>query len=74
MCSNCNYVNPKVVLGVEQWKCPICGETHDRDINAARNILRKGIVGRELSEIRNACGGPRSSVKQESSKSSSKLK
>ena len=66
MCSNCNYVNPKVVLGVEQWKCPICGETHDRDINAARNILRKGIVGRELSEIRNACGGPRSSVKQES--------
>ena len=74
MCSNCNYVNPKVVLGVEQWKCPICGETHDRDINAARNILRKGIVGRELSEIRNACRGPRSSVKQESSKSSSKLK
>ena len=43
-----------------------------RDINAALNILQKwnktsqGIVGRELSEIRNACGGPRCSVKQES--------
>lgn len=41
------------------------------DINAAKNILKKGvtslgIVGREPSEITNACGEPRSSVKQES--------
>lgn len=69
-CHTCGYVNPKVVLGVEKWKCPICGESHDRDINAAKNILNKGvtslgIVGRERAEITNACGVPRSTAKQE---------
>ena len=69
-CHTCGYVNPKVVLGVEQWKCPVCSSEHDRDINAALNILNKGvtslgIVGRERTEIKNACGEPRSSAKQE---------
>ena len=69
-CHDCGYVNPKVKVGVNYWKCPICGENHDRDINAALNILSKyvtsrSIVGWELTEIRNACGEPRSSVKQE---------
>lgn len=69
-CHVCGYVNPKVKVGVNYWKCPICGENHDRDINAALNILSKyvtsrSIVGWELTEIRNACGEPRSSVKQE---------
>ena len=69
-CHTCGYVNPKVVLGVEQWKCPVCSSEHDRDINAALNILNKGItsqgiVGRERAESTNACGGPRSSMKQE---------
>ena len=75
-CHTCGYVNPKVVLGVEHWKCPICGESHDRDINAAKNILNKGvtslgIVGRERAESINAYGEPRGSVKQEVSVSSS---
>ena len=69
-CHTCGYINSKVVLGVEQWKCPVCGESHDRDINAAKNILNKGvtslgIVGRERAESTNACRGPRSSAKQE---------
>lgn len=69
-CHVCGYVNPKVKVGVNYWKCPICGENHDRDINAALNILSKyvtsrSIVGWELTEIRNACGEPRSSAKQE---------
>ena len=69
-CHICGYVNPKIILGVETWKCPVCGESHDRDINAAKNILKKGvaslgIVGRERTESTNACGGPCSSTKQE---------
>jgi transposase len=69
-CHICGFVNPKVKVGVNYWKCPVCGESHDRDINAALNILSKyvtsqSIVGWELTEIRNACGGPRSSMKQE---------
>ena len=69
-CHVCGFVNPKVKVGVNYWKCPICSSEHDRDINAALNILSKyvasrSIVGWELTEIRNACGEPRSSVKQE---------
>ena len=74
-CHICGYINPKVVLGVEKWKCPICGENHDRDINAAKNILNKGvtslgIVGRERAESTNACGAPNGATKQEVSVSS----
>lgn len=74
-CHNCGFVNPKVKIGVKQWTCPVCGVFHDRDINAAQNILTKGvtslgIVPREPREIKNASGEPRSSVKEESPKSS----
>ena len=75
-CHICGYVNPKVVLGVEQWKCPVCSSEHDRDINAALNILHKwnmtsqSIVGEGTAEITNACGEPRSSAKQEISQPS----
>ena len=64
-CHSCGYVNKDVVIGVEKWKCPVCSAEHDRDINAAQNILYKGIVGRERAESINACGVPRSTVKQE---------
>ena len=64
-CHNCGKVNEKIVVGIEKWTCPSCGETHDRDINAALNILYKGIVGRERAENTNACGAPSSAVKHE---------
>lgn len=42
-CNVCGNVNPDVTLGVKHWVCPVCATEHDRDINAARNILYIGV-------------------------------
>ncbi|MFB2975968.1 RNA-guided endonuclease InsQ/TnpB family protein [Microseira sp. BLCC-F43] len=41
-CSSCEYVMDKMPLNVREWECPKCGTSHDRDVNAARNILAVG--------------------------------
>ncbi|NYH80411.1 putative transposase [Actinopolyspora biskrensis] len=49
-CSDCGRVDGTKPLSVRTWPCP-CGATHDRDRNAARNILAAG-----RAERQNACG------------------
>ncbi|MEV0436567.1 MULTISPECIES: RNA-guided endonuclease InsQ/TnpB family protein [unclassified Nocardia] len=51
LCSACGVVGEAKPLHVREWTCA-CGVTHDRDLNAARNILAAG-----RAERLNACGG-----------------
>jgi putative transposase len=51
LCSACGSLAEQMPLHVRAWTCPGCGTVHDRDVNAARNILAAG-----LAERRNACG------------------
>lgn len=43
-CSDCGYTAPKMPLNVREWTCPDCGVLHDRDVNAARNVLAAGLA------------------------------
>jgi putative transposase len=52
-CSACGYHDGPKPLSVRAWACPACGTVHDRDVNAARNIL----VAAGLAETLTACGG-----------------
>jgi putative transposase len=56
-CSCCGQIGGKKELSVREWTCLFCGETHDRDVNAAKNIKVAG----GLSETRNGHRGRRKS-------------
>ncbi len=47
-CGNCGHVVDKLPLDVREWDCPECGTHHDRDINAAQNILAAFSCGESL--------------------------
>lgn len=76
LCSACGALAQRMPLNMRSWTCR-CGQTHDRDVNAARNILAEG-----LSVI--ACGGGvrpqrtnvrtgRPSVKQETQRATAEI-
>jgi putative transposase len=46
LCSRCGHRVGKLPLAVRSWDCPCCGGHHDRDVNAARNILAAGLAER----------------------------
>jgi putative transposase len=42
-CGHCGEVNPMLTLSEREWQCPVCKTIHDRDQNAAANILNEGL-------------------------------
>ena len=48
-CSVCNWKKEDLKLSDRSWKCPNCGTEHDRDINAAKNILTYGLSLKSIS-------------------------
>jgi putative transposase len=74
-CSACGHRIASLSLSTRAWACPGCGARHDRDLNAAKNLLAAGLAAAARNDPGgDACGDgvrrqgsslPRSSVKQE---------
>jgi transposase len=60
LCSGCGALNPNLTLVDRTWLCSSCGTQHDRDLNAARNILAEGmrVLAAGQTESQNARGEP----------------
>jgi len=52
LCSCCGYKLEELDLGMRQWSCPCCHTEHDRDVNAAINLMNVAV-----SSTVSACGG-----------------
>ncbi|MDI1461195.1 RNA-guided endonuclease TnpB family protein [Catellatospora sp. KI3] len=68
LCSTCGALAQPMPLGVREWTCP-CGAVHDRDVNAARNILAAGLAvtacGDDVRPQRGTSRTGQSSARQE---------
>jgi putative transposase len=74
-CGNCGHIVDKLPLDVREWDCPECGTHHDRDINAANNILAAGLAvivcganvrpggHKSNGQLRNTCKGKKQKPK-----------
>ncbi|MFA5132631.1 MAG: RNA-guided endonuclease TnpB family protein [Candidatus Paceibacterota bacterium] len=52
MCSNCGHVLDTLPLRIRVWTCPGCGAVHDRDVNAAKNLLNVALRYKETVNAR----------------------
>ncbi|MET7399529.1 RNA-guided endonuclease TnpB family protein [Dactylosporangium sp. NPDC005572] len=68
LCSNCGETTDRMPLALRAWTCP-CGAKHDRDVNAARNILAAGLAvsacGADVRPQQGSSRTRRPAVKQE---------
>jgi putative transposase len=55
ICSACGFLLAELSLSARTWRCPSCRARHDRDLNAAKNILAAGLAAARGSPG-NACG------------------
>jgi putative transposase len=71
LCSTCGALQEKMPLHIRTWTCDSCGTTHDRDVNAAKNLLAAGravsACGAGVRPQRSSPGG-QSAMKQEVSR------
>jgi len=51
LCHRCGYKNEDLALHDRTWCCPACGETHDRDVNASKNLYFVGIGRPEVTPV-----------------------
>ena len=63
-CSHCGRITDKMTLNIRTWHCP-CGTVHDRDINAAKNILAAGQADRLNDRGAHVRPGPIPAVREE---------
>jgi putative transposase len=64
-CHICGHVLDELALDARHWSCPACGANHDRDVNAARNILAVGLTVAACGEtVRPAKASARVGVSQ----------
>jgi len=74
-CSECGHLRATLSLSTRHWTCPGCGARHDRDLNAAKNILAAGRAVAACGADVSHSGSPRvrSAVKQEPSPATERI-
>jgi len=60
LCHHCGHKNEDLALHDRTWCCPSCGETHDRDVNASKNLYFVGLGRPEITPVEQALVDDRS--------------